>query len=358
MSAVPKPVFGISAVLAVVGLAVWILQLSKGLGISGLNQNVVWGMYIAGFFTAASAGAGALALSGIAIFCKDSFDSRDRFSLLSIALSCFIAAGILVAMDIGKISNIFSMIFSFNLSSSMTQDFWALTICVLVTLWGLLKVKSVKPSSIFGIVCIIASLGLITVEGLMLSGISAHAYWGSETVAAFMISMVVAGSAVSLLVLKGKARDLAKKYMVIGLIASALLTFGEILTLGASSEVSTTLELSTTLFGSASIYFWIYVIAGLVVPLVLLAKLQDSNGLRLVGILAVLGVLAEKLWILVVGFELPLVAIPGIESYYVSVAEFFAVIGMAGLGVVAYAVIVGIFGNDSLQKSANMDIQL
>ena len=41
-----------NAVLVVVGLVAWIVQLSQGMSVLGVGQIVVWGMYIAAFFTA------------------------------------------------------------------------------------------------------------------------------------------------------------------------------------------------------------------------------------------------------------------------------------------------------------------
>ena len=54
-----------AGVLAVIGLAAWIYQLIAGMEVTGLGQQVVWGAYIAAFFTAAGAGAGLLALAGV-----------------------------------------------------------------------------------------------------------------------------------------------------------------------------------------------------------------------------------------------------------------------------------------------------
>lgn len=348
LTVVSKPVLSAAAVLTVIALGLWMLQISRGLGLTGLTQDSVWGMYIAGFFTAAGAGAGILFIAGINIFFKDDmFEAGALLRLLSAALACFAAAGVLILMDIGKISNIFSMIFSFNYASAMTQDFWALTLGIIVSLWGLIKVRSGQPGPALGVACLVVSLGLIFVEGLMLARVSAHSFWGSGTIAGFLAGMAVAGCAVALLVLKPQAAPRIRKPLMIALVVSALLAIAEVLTLAASPAEAASLELASTLAGSASPVFWIYVLAGIVLPLALLFRSQNPSTLRIAGALAVLGVLAEKLWVLIVGLEHPLVAIPGRVPYHISPVELFTVIGTVGLAVLAYVVIMGIFNSDT-----------
>ena len=45
-------------VLAVIGLAAWLIQLTQGFGVLGVNQSIVWGAYIATFFLLAGTGSG------------------------------------------------------------------------------------------------------------------------------------------------------------------------------------------------------------------------------------------------------------------------------------------------------------
>jgi Ni/Fe-hydrogenase subunit HybB-like protein len=85
-------------------------------------------------------------------------------------------------------------------------------------------------------------------------------------------------------------------------------------------------------------------------------KCKNSSAFTLAAVLALLGVLAEKLWVLIAGLEHPLVAIPGRAAYHLSAAELLAVIGTAGLGVLAYVVILGLFSRDAVHQSDSMDL--
>ena len=53
---------------ALVGFVLWGFQVIKGMGEDGLNQQVVWGLYIAAFFTVAGAAARLLGLVGLSEF--------------------------------------------------------------------------------------------------------------------------------------------------------------------------------------------------------------------------------------------------------------------------------------------------
>ena len=57
------------AVIGIGGIALsWGLQLAQGMGITGLGEQVVWGLYIAGFFTAMGAGAALVVLTAMSEF--------------------------------------------------------------------------------------------------------------------------------------------------------------------------------------------------------------------------------------------------------------------------------------------------
>ena len=44
------PAVALLAVLVVIGLAAWFIQLTQGFGVLGVGQTIVWGVYIAAFF--------------------------------------------------------------------------------------------------------------------------------------------------------------------------------------------------------------------------------------------------------------------------------------------------------------------
>ena len=66
MSSKLKATYGVLGALVVAGVAAWIYQLVNGLGVTGMNNGVSWGLYITCFmfFVGLSAGGRVVARSG------------------------------------------------------------------------------------------------------------------------------------------------------------------------------------------------------------------------------------------------------------------------------------------------------
>ena len=324
----------VSAILAVIGLAAWIYQLSAGMRVTGLGQQVVWGLYIAGFFTAVGTGAGLLALAGLSEFVPES-SHVDRRRGLSLALASFIVGGVLIAMDVGSPLQVWRIVTAGRLTSMMTWDFWLLVVGGVITLTYLVQSRRAQTKRGLGILAILAALAVVAVEGWMLAALAARPMWTSGlTVFSFLLSALVAGLGVGLLTLEGKTK--LRNWLGVVLGANLVLVLVEVLTgLLSGSEEATLL-----LAGSAAPAFWIHLIAGLILPLGLIAA---GASLPLAGGLAVVGVLAEKVWMLAAGQAYPWLELP-VGSYAPSWVEFAALIGAAGLGVFLYLIIEQITG--------------
>ena len=123
------------AVLAAAGLASWGYEIARGMADVGLGQQVVWGLYIAGFFTAAGAGAGLLFFAGYNEF-RDLITKDERFKVLSMGLVSFILAGILILMDLGGPLGAWRIAFSGQWASLMVWDFYLLIAAGIVGIMG------------------------------------------------------------------------------------------------------------------------------------------------------------------------------------------------------------------------------
>ncbi len=100
----PSPALVTWIVLVVIGLGgialSWGLQLAQGMGITGLGEQVVWGLYIAGFFTAMGAGASLVALTTISEFVPLLPLAKRRNALL-LTLAGFVVGALLIANEGG-----------------------------------------------------------------------------------------------------------------------------------------------------------------------------------------------------------------------------------------------------------------
>jgi dimethyl sulfoxide reductase membrane subunit len=305
----------LAVLLSLAGFAAWIYQLVVGLEVTGLGQQVVWGMYIAAFFTAVGAGASLLALAGISEY-HPLLPADSRQPVLALALSAFVAGGILITMDVGNPLQLWRLITGFEFSSLMTWDFWLLVLSALVGLIYLLQARQGQPQKLLGGLGVMTAFGVVAVESWMLTTLTARLMWGSGLILiTFLVGAAVAGVGVAMLVLPQTANRL-RQVLFFGLGLSLLLVTAEVLTGLLSNNPRVLSETRLLLTGSAAPIFWLHLIAGLVLPLLLLRVGQ----LRLAGGLALIGVLAEKLWLLASGQAEPWVELP-LGSYFILKTE-------------------------------------
>jgi len=331
-------------ILVATGLSVWILQIIQGMEVTSLNQQVVWGMYIAGFFTAAGLGAGLLTIIGLSEF-TDLIPRPMRKKALSIALACFCSSGILITMDIGNIPQVWRLATAFQTSAPMTWDFWALLLAGGVAFFYLYLSHSEKSSpkllKIMGLISIFSAIVLIAVEGIMLATTDARSFWmGGTTIFQFILSGLIMGLSFSLFLLEENTVKKVKPWLVAGLITSLVLITLEIISglLLNSPEVFHHSQM--LLFGQSSPFLWTYIILGLVLPILMF--LRGSVKYYSIAGLICLGILAEKLSILITGQVHPLLPL-STETYFPNWVEFVATLGAAAFGFLSYKIILLVF---------------
>ena len=115
---------------------------------------------------------------------------------------------------------------------------------------------------------------------------------------------------------------------------SLVFVLAEVLTGLLSGEIRTVSEMRLLLVGSPAVVFWFHLLVGLVLPLILLR----AGSLLTAGVLALLGVLAEKVWFLAAGQAEPWLALPQ-GSYFSSWVEFVALVGAVALAALIYLIL-------------------
>lgn len=122
-----------AAVLLIVGAACWIIQTMTGLGITGLTNSFSWGLYIAvfAFFVGVAAG-GMIVSSSIYLFNVEKLRPFARIASLS-AFGCTLAAGVMILLDLGKITNILNLFIHPNFMSPLLWDVVVVTCYMIIT---------------------------------------------------------------------------------------------------------------------------------------------------------------------------------------------------------------------------------
>ena len=124
----------IPAALAIIGLAVWIYQLTKGLQITNMRDNVIWGLYIISFmfFVGLSAGGLIIASAG-RLFHVDRFKPIVRLAVVEAAVTIFTAA-ILIIPDLGMPNRIYNLLVHAHWKSPMIWDITVIAIYLVLSL--------------------------------------------------------------------------------------------------------------------------------------------------------------------------------------------------------------------------------
>jgi len=307
------------AALSVGLLGAWAWQLAKGMEVTGLGQQVTWGLYIAGFFTAAGAGAALLVLAAVR-----TKEENAQVSTIHLALACFVCAGILITLDVGSPAVLWRLAVAGRWRSLMTWDFWLLLATSAASIAALLA-RSGRRFVLW--LAATLAVALVVVEAWMLSSMAARPAWGGiETVVSFLVGAACAGLAIAAAREQGEA---ARERLEIALWANAALVVLSIASKALASDERTTVEVATVLSGGPAPAFWAQLLLGLALPIVLVR--QGRSGIA-VATLVLAGVLLEKWWTLASGLAHPWLALP--EGHYApSLVEVIAVVGAAALAV-------------------------
>jgi len=368
-----KPILGVFAALAVIGIACWIYQLATGLAVTGMSNINSWGLYICMFmlFVGLSAG-GLIVASSAHVFGIESFKSVAKPAVIC-STACICVAGMLVLVDLGGIYRVWRMFTGPNFMSPLLWDMCIITIYLIINILDLVwmqkgdEEKVRKLSYVALPVAILVHSVTAWIFGLQI----ARAWYTAIMAPIFVASALDSGLALLLLGLLlldkvgiAKLDDglMAKlgKLLATFICVDAFFIGCELLTMaypGAGEAVA----LSEMLSGATAPFFWAEIIGGLLVPFLVLAvaKNREKRGMIvLASALVVLGVACKRVWLLFTSFIHPNVygasgistgtfsaqADPGsmwalTGSYAPTIPEAFIALGVISVGVLIFMVL-------------------
>ena len=322
----------VAGVLAVIGIVCWIVMLVSGPTV--LCDTIPWGIFIATFFLLAGAGAGLVLLTALGDFGIIPGLAAFRRSMLAGAVGCLAAAGFVIIMDLGNPANIFGFLTSANFSSLFVWDFYFLLLTLVLALVAFFMKDANKV-----VICLAAlvALGLVMVEGWILAVSPVEAWGGALIPVVFLIEAFLVAFSLVIIVKSDRPKCL-------GGIAAGLLGLLLIITIleavaggymgGSAGGAATALLVGGGLAG----LYWTQIIAGIVIPIVLLAGLvKNEMAIKAGAVLAICGVLMAKVALLVAGQTF--LADGSTLSYFPTIVEWGGVIG--GIGIAAFVFLLG-----------------
>ena len=199
---------GFWALLIVLGLLSYLRQLDEGLAITGMSQDVTWGLYISQFTFLV--GVAASAVMVVLPYYLHSYKAFGKMVVLgeSLAVSAVLMCMLFIFVDMGQPTRVMNVILHPTLNSMMFWDFVALTgYLVLNLVIGAVSLESerrgtppprwVKPLIYLSIPW---AVSIHTVTAFLYAGLSARTFWMTAILAPrFLASAFASGP--SLLIL-------------------------------------------------------------------------------------------------------------------------------------------------------------
>ena len=374
MSSKLKMTYGILGAFVVAGVVAWIYQLTNGLGVTGMNNGVSWGLYITCFmfFVGLSAG-GLIVASSASVF---HIAEYKKVALPAVICStvCICLAGMFVLIDLGGIQRVWRIITGPNPASVLLWDMIVITCYLIINIVYLVFMCSKKPGAEHK-VAIVSRFALpiaILVHSVTawIFGLQLAKEWYSAIMAPiFVVSAMDSGLALLLLSLMGLNKSslfkVEKKLIssLAGLLATCIAIDAffigcECLTMAyPGAKGAEALGIMAT--GVTAPFFWIEIIGGLVVPFCLMVFAKNRANMKLVGVscvLVILGVFCKRVWLLFTSFfAFNISGAPGVISgstaargalgmdvwatlgtYSPTWVEIVVVLGVVALGVLAF----------------------
>jgi molybdopterin-containing oxidoreductase family membrane subunit len=318
-----------SAILVIIGIVAWGVQLSQGMSVIGVGQSIVWGVYITTFFFLAGLAGGLVILAALADLEVIPGLKPQRRGLLIAAIATYVAAGFMILMDIGRPLRVLNMVFSANLTSPFVWDFASLAVSVIVAAIYLFAAPKGKWFPVLA--AFVAGL-VIVIEGWILSMSAGSPLWhGGVLPATFLVEGFITASAILLISQKDEKAVLwLRRALLLLLPVLVLLNLFEISAVSYAGEPDAQAAIHLML---ANPLYWIVVLGGFVLPFAILAWGSKSSETGLAaGVLALVGVYLAKYLLLISGQALPFMQAPARYSpTWVEIAGVVGIFGLAGL---------------------------
>ena len=325
----------VAAVITVAGIACWAVQLSGGMVQTGMRNLDSWGLYITMFMFFVGLSAGGLNISSV----PNSFGMKGFGGISKVAIwtsvCCTCAAIGFVVVDLGGPARLWELFVYSNFSSPLMWDILVLgtyLILSVVYLWAYLRHEAGKLSHTairaISVVALIVAILVHNVTAWIFSLAPAHEFWHTALMGPwFVASALDCGPGLVLIVCLALRRagylsleqkhvtNLAKMLAVFVLVdlyfyACDLLTSGYFG--GEGAEVVTMLT-----SGALAPAFWTQIILMAVsVAILVVPKLRTDAGVVAASALAIVGVFCKRLQILVGGFQIPNLDMPGVTTQY------------------------------------------
>ena len=313
-----------SALIAAIGVALWIIQLSGGMVQTNMRNLDSWGLYITSFMFFVGLSAGGLIISSIPnAFGLKGFGGISKVAIwTSICCTC-VAIG-MVVVDLGGPLRLWELFIYSNLSSPLMWDILILgtyLVLSIIYLWAYRRKETGKMSHVgirvISVIALVVAIGVHTVTAWIFALAPAHEFWHTALMGPwFVVSALDCGTALVIIVavvlrrvgyLDLDQRNISNLAKMLGVFVCVDLYFFacDLLTSGYFGAQGSEI-VAMLLFGQLAPFFWVQIVLmALSLAIVFIPRLRTSAGVVIASVLVIGAVFCKRVQILVGGFQLP-----------------------------------------------------
>jgi molybdopterin-containing oxidoreductase family membrane subunit len=319
----------------------------KGLGVTGLNKPVFWGLYVANFIFCVGLSAGGIAVSALVHILNKEEMKPVAIMAEILSISFLILAALFIILDMGQPGRLLYVIWNANFASPLLWDVTVITsyfaLCLALLFFSaraqIVRAASGHPGRLFivriltlgytdlseaslkwdrkilktlAIVSIPSAVALHSVTAWILGLVKGQPGWNTPILAPLFISSALASGLAGVIVAVWAGRrlfqvDIADRiiiqlgtFLFLSIPVLAYLLFTEFLTVGYSGSPTHVQVLEEILWGRFSGIFWFDTIVGIFIPFVLLALpwTRTPSWIVVSSLLVIVGVFAERTYVL------------------------------------------------------------
>lgn len=322
-------------------------QFTQGLGVTGLNKPVFWGLYVANFIFSVGLSAGGIAVSALVHILNKEEMKPVAIIAEMLSISFLILAALFIVLDLGQPTRLFYVFRNANFASPLLWDVvvinsylilcaallffsaraqmvkaavghpWRLAIVRFLTLgYTDISESSLKWDrrilKVLAVVSIPGAVALHSVTAWILGLVKGQPGWNTPILAPLFIASALASGLAGVIVAVWAARRLFRipiadkiivelgTYLFVSIPVLAYLLFTEFLTVGYSGSPTHLQVLEEILWGRFSQIFWFDTIVGILLPFVLLGLpwTRTPSWIVVASLLVIVGVFAERTYVL------------------------------------------------------------
>ncbi len=278
-----------------------------------IEHHEAMGALIVIYFFLSGLGAGAfLTAAGCRLFGGEKYVKIEKTA--AIAAPLLLAPGLLcLVIELGQPLRFLNMFLYFNPASVASWGVWVINIFMAISvIYAFLhitgKAEKTRPLACVGFVFALA-VGFYS--GMLLYQMHGHVLWHSALVPVIFLASAIASGLAVVLLLSGSANEnqvrVLSNVLAVAIGVDLVLALAEVVTLHFSSGEKAAAAKIIFSGNYGFLFIWVYLIMGLVVPLLVLVRPRTSRGIQVAAAVLVLaGTLAMRYVIVMGGQALPL----------------------------------------------------